>query len=229
MAKILFSAIAGDARNKIGGNVFTKSRFGNIVRTKVSPVQPRTNAQSAVRSAFTAFSKAWAATLTSAERAGWNSLAAANPRKDVFGNTITLTGLQLYNSVNLALQAIKVARMDSPPLNLTVGAPQGIVVVSAVGPPITLTVDGTVEPGADDVPVVYAVGPLNAGRTFVGSKFKQLEIFTAGTAGPWNIANAYAAKYGTLVAGQVVNVAVKYISNSTGAISALSTGSVVIA
>jgi len=69
MAKIQFSAVVGDARGKVGGNVFTKGRSGAVLRTKVSPVQPRSSFQRAVRSGFTAESKAWTGDLDDTQRA----------------------------------------------------------------------------------------------------------------------------------------------------------------
>ena len=60
MAKILFSAVVGDARKKIGGVVFTKGSTGAVVRRKVSPTQPRTQDQRNVRASFSSLSKNWA-------------------------------------------------------------------------------------------------------------------------------------------------------------------------
>ena len=120
MAKILFSAVVGDARKKIGGVVFTKSRFGAIVRRKVSPVQPRTNFQRSVRANFTATSKAWSGSLNDTQRQGWINLAAANPVKDRFGNSQVLTGLQMFERVNRNLHTSGFPPLTDAPLSLSV-------------------------------------------------------------------------------------------------------------
>lgn len=52
MALIKFGMMMTDARGKLGGHVFTKARNGATIRTKVSPANPQTSAQSLSRSIF---------------------------------------------------------------------------------------------------------------------------------------------------------------------------------
>jgi hypothetical protein len=120
MAKILFSAVVGDARKKAGGVVFSKSRFGSYIRKKTSPVQPRTTSQRGVRANFTANSKAWSGTLTSSQRLAYITLANANPVKDRFGNTQTLTGHQIFNKLNRNLHTIGQPLLTTAPTSLSV-------------------------------------------------------------------------------------------------------------
>jgi hypothetical protein len=128
MAKILFGGVVSDARKKLGGIVFTKGRFGAVVRKKVSPVQPRSNAQRGVRANFTGNSKAWSGTLTSAQRQAYINLAAANPKKDRFGNSMTLTGAQLFNSLSRNLHTCALNPLTTAPTGLSVDDPAGITV-----------------------------------------------------------------------------------------------------
>jgi hypothetical protein len=221
MAKVAFSAIVSDLRNKIGGNVFTKVRSGAMVRIKVSPTQPRTAAQQTVRSSFTAFSKAWD-TITEVQRDGWRSLAAGLPQKDIFGNTYYLTGIQLFQLANRNLASIGVAQISDAPASLSVGSPGTLTLVANHTGPV-LTIDAVTEPAAGEVPLIFATRPLNAGRLFVGNNRQILDAaIVAGTAGPWDVATLYAAKYGALAAGQNLNFGVRYINNTTGAGSLMS-------
>lgn len=128
MGKIIFSAVVGDARKKVGGVVFTKGHAGAVVRRKVSPTQPRSSAQRNVRASFTDFSKLWG-TLSDDQRAGWIALAALYPRKDVFGQSHTLTGLQLFQSCNRNLVSIGVSSpITDPPASLKAPYPGAITV-----------------------------------------------------------------------------------------------------
>jgi hypothetical protein len=52
MAKIKFGMMMTDARGKLGGHVFSKNRSGAYVRTKVTPVNGQTTAQTGVRAIF---------------------------------------------------------------------------------------------------------------------------------------------------------------------------------
>ena len=118
MALVTYGPIVSDARKKIGGVVATKGHAGNFMRKKVSPIQPRTQSQRNVRSSFTAISKLWAGGL-SGNVAGWNAFAKATPKKDRFGNSVTLTGLQLFQSLSRNLNTIGVAP-DHHPARVTV-------------------------------------------------------------------------------------------------------------
>lgn len=228
MAKVAFSAIVNDLRNKVGGNVFTKVRSGAMVRIKVSPTQPRTSAQTAVRANFTALSKAWD-TITQTQRNGWIALAASLPKKDVFGNTYYLTGLQMYQALNRNLQEIGVAAIDDAPASVSVGSPGALTLVAAETGP-ALTVDAATEPAADEVPLIFATRPLNAGRKFVGNNRQILDnTIAAATAGPWDVEALYSAKYGALAEGQNINIGVKYVNNVTGAGSGLSVAQIFVA
>jgi hypothetical protein len=230
MANIQFSALVNDARNKQGGTVFTKTRFGAMNRRKSSPVQPRTSYQTQVRSLFTLLSKRWATQLSATQLAGWRALATANPRSNVFGNSIVLTGLQMYQALNRNLQTIGVAIIDDAPASLTVGAPGTITLANAIGPPTTFTADGGTEPGADEVPVIVAAGPVNPGRQFVGDKYRLiLATIAAATAGPWDIKAAYDAKFGAQPVGVNLSVGVFYVNNVTGAKSGKATAQIVLA
>lgn len=230
MANIQFSALVNDARNKQGGTVFTKTRFGAMNRRKVSPIQPRTPDQTQVRALFTLLSKRWGSTLTSVQRAGWIALAQSHPRTNIFGNTIILTGLQLYQSLNRNLQSIGVAIIDAPPASLSVGSPGTITLANAVGPPTTLTVDAGTEPAVGEVPVVVAARALSPGRQFVGGLYRLILTTTAaGTAGPWDIKSAYTAKFGSQPIGVNVSVGVFYINNTTGAASQRATAQIILA
>jgi hypothetical protein len=217
MAKVLFSALVSDVRKKIGSTVFAKSRTGAYVRKKVSPTQPRTAAQRAVRANFTTNSKDWPGTLTATQRAGWNSLAASLVFKDRFGQSFKPTGLQLYQRANRNLSTISVASISDAPSSFSVGSPGTATLTATSGgtPAMSVAITGT--PVTNEVPVVWAAPPISKGRTFVGKKYTYLFKAAAATAGPYNILSAYIAKYGALVSGDNYNVEVSFINNLTGA------------
>jgi len=217
MAKITFSAIVGDARKKIGGNVFTKGRAGSFVRRKVSPVQPRSGSQRNVRASFTALSKAWSgATMNDTKRAAWNALAANYPVKDKFGASHTLTGLQMFQKLNRVLATMGVAAITTPPATLDAEYPGALTVVATVAGPNTLTVDFATDPTAACNAMIYAAKQQSPGRAFVGSGYRFLD--NAPAPGPIDISPKYVALFGGLIAGKKVPVLVKYGNITTGAV-----------
>jgi hypothetical protein len=216
MALIQFSAVVGDARKKVGGVVFTKARSGATVRRKTSPIQPRTQAQTGVRANFTANSKDWSTTLTAAERAGWNALAARITVKNRFGAAVHLSGFQFYQRISRNLSTIGLAPITDAPANLPSTSP-GTVTVAAVSAAHTLAVTETDDPGATFVPVIFATAPTSPGVTNIGKKYRYIFQAAAGTAGPYAAGADYVAKFGDWAVGQQIAIALVYIDNATGA------------
>lgn len=229
MAKILLGATLADARGSVGGATYTKGRFGAVLRIKVSPVQPRTGRVLNVRGLFSTLAKSWANTLTDAQRAGWNSLAAANPRTNVFGNSITLTGLQLYESVNRNIQITGAALIAAAPANLDVTNLLTITPTAADGAN-TFSVAFTATPlAAADYLVVHASGPFNAGRSYFGSKLKQIFVGAAASVSPANIHAAYIAIFGDLRATNKIQVRAFVIRATNGAASTPLSSDIIVA
>jgi len=216
MAKVVFSAVVGDARNKAGGVVFSKSKAGAIIRRKVSPVQPRTSYQRNVRACFTALSKLWGDPSMDANRAGWITLAGNSPQTDVFGNTIYLTGLQMFQRCNRALQAIEEAHILVAPAALVCGSPGALTVTANVAAG-TITVTNAVQATANEHPVCFAAPACGAGRKFIGNRCRQIVFGAAAQAGPFAVGQVYKDKYGAWAVGQRIFVELFFTRDDTGA------------
>lgn len=216
MAKVVFSAVVGDARGKTGGTVFTKGRHGAFIRRKVSPIQPRTSAQQNVRASFTALSKAWSgALMDDTKRAAWNALASAYPQKDKFGASHTLTGLQLFQKLNRQLATFGLGPIYDAPATLAAGFP-GTLTLTATSPS-TLSLNAATAPAAGENGAIFAAAQQSPGRTFVGARYRFIDVTGVATAGPWNIGPGYVNKFGALVAGRKVPVRIHYTTVATGA------------
>jgi len=228
MAKVMFGPIVSDARKKIGGVVFSKSKFGAYVRKKVSPVQPRTTSVRQVRANFTANSKAWSGTLDNAARLSFVQLAATLTKKDRFGQSQTLTGAQLYQSISRNLHTCGVAPLTVAPTDQAVSDIGGIVLAEVVSEtsPLTgpgITVDVTNVPQNDECLVITAAAPQPAGRAFIGKgKFRIIKVFdpwpgSPAISLPEDITADYEAKFGQLVVGQTIHLAANVINTTNGA------------
>lgn len=134
MARIKMGALAQDVRGSLNGTVFARNRGGAYVRSKVSPVQPVSEWSSAARAGFSAVAKRWASVLTDAQRAGWSAFAAVHPFINVFGDSITLSGIAFYQAVNQRVRLCGGSWVDNAPLTFVVGDLGSITVVAtAVG------------------------------------------------------------------------------------------------
>ena len=97
MAKIKYSALVQEMRNKLNGSVLSKNRYGNYVRNKTTPVNPQTVFQQNQRSRLSAVSQAWSS-LSEEARRGFARLAENHPYTDIFGDQKKLDGKAMFSA-----------------------------------------------------------------------------------------------------------------------------------
>jgi hypothetical protein len=158
VANILFGAGIADARGAVGGIVFSRGGGGSIMRTKVKPVNPASEAQVLRRAMVSNLSCRWSATLTNAQRAAWTAYAAGTTWTNKLGQAIVLSGNQAYMYINGSRVAAGLALTDTCPLLPGV----------AITPSATITAEGA----GNTITVVAAptgfvvADPLNAIAVF---------------------------------------------------------------
>ena len=228
MAKIQFTAAIGDMRGSIGGVVATANYAGAFLRSKTSARKSATSPQQAIRGNLYSQSKAWSDILTAAERANWIAWAGTYSRPEMFNPTQYLTGLQFFLGANQALKQIGRGPITDTAGTWTVGAPSGCVLVwdDVLR---TLTVNGAVGPGADDVPTIFATPMVRAGRASTKSLQRSLTYADAGLPGPWDISDVYQTKFGTFIEGRGIFIKLLYTNQNNGCQSAYSVNSVLLA
>jgi hypothetical protein len=124
MAKIeLTSPIAG-IRGTIGGVTYSANRAGPYARAWGLSTNPRTARQVNARNNLSAWSKAWNA-LTSSNRTGWNTYAAAaaQAKTDSLGNTYYASGFNWYIAINEDRELAGLAATNTAPAAAAPAAP----------------------------------------------------------------------------------------------------------
>lgn len=228
MAKVKFSALISDMRNKLNGSVFSKNRAGAFLRNKVTPSNPQTVAQNAARALLTSFSQGWRA-LTDAQRQAWNTAVSDWATTDIFGDIKNPTGLQLYVKVNTNITNAGGTPVSDPPLKVGVSAVDSISVAAAAG---AGTMTATFAPSpvpADTTLYIEATEQLSPGINNATSRFRAVSTVAAAGTSPANIFAAYTAKFGSLIEGKKVFVRVKFINKLTGEVSQPLTASTLVA
>lgn len=126
-----------NASGSIGGQTFSRNRFGQYARARAIPVNPRTALQAAVRSTFAQMCAQWSL-LTANQRGQWAEYAAAIPRVDVFGQPISPTGRNVFIGNNcLRIQSGLAAVLDGP-TTLTLPELTTPVITVTAGDPISV-------------------------------------------------------------------------------------------
>ena len=99
MAKVLDVPTSGS----VGGVTHSHGRAGQYIRARRMPCQPvGSGRRGVIRAAFGAASGAWAG-LTQTVQAAWTSYADSHPYSDSLGQSIKLTGHQMFVAINTML------------------------------------------------------------------------------------------------------------------------------
>lgn len=162
------STILTQASGSLAGTVFSRNRGGAYTRNRSKPVQPLTPLQVSVRLAVKQSANLYATVLTNTQREGWAAFAASNPQPNGTGGTMTLSGIAMFNKVNVPLilsGGSGAAVLDSPGAvtflaALTPGPTMGI----AAGV-LTIDVINSVDFAIGDMIAIYITKACSAGKT----------------------------------------------------------------
>lgn len=219
MAKVKFGQGVADLRGKVGGSVFSRNASGAYLREKVSPVNPLSPKQIAIRSLLSDNSKLWAS-LTSVQREAWEALARAYPRTDVFGNSVSLTGIAQFQACNLVLSQCESTNLTVAPSDLEVEevALSSALVISVATRQLAFSVDN--DPGLNPRQVyVNLTRAHSPGKRFVKNLFRFLIHEEVGSPGPSSFTFDIPADFGNVVLGDTMTAWVRLANTTNGALS----------
>ena len=148
--KVKWGLMVTEGRGKLGGHVASKNRASAYFRTKVTPVNPQSTAQNTVRSRLTTRAQAWKG-LSAANRAAWNAAVGDFQKTNIFGDTVSPSGFNLYCMLNNNLLAAGQSAIAAPPIPEAVND----IIIGAL----------TVAAGAGTVSLAYTAG--SAGSTIL--------------------------------------------------------------
>jgi hypothetical protein len=228
MAKVKFSALISEMRNKLNGSVFARNRGGNYLRTKVTPVNPQSLAQVQARALLTQFAQSWRG-LTQAQIQAWNAAVDQWSTTDVFGDSVTPSGSALYIRLNINISLAGGTAINTPPSPVGADALTGLSLAADAG---AGDFDVTFAPAA--VPAGHAMfvettPMLSPGISNANNRFRRIATLAPAATSPADLATEQIAKFGALVAGQKVLVRAKFINQLTGEVSQSLKASTIVA
>ncbi len=161
----------GAASGAAGAMVASRAKTTQYLRARVTPVNPRSIFQSAVRDSVKTLVGRWASVLTDEQRAAWNVYAANVSRTNRIGDSINITGIAWYvgnNTPRLQAGLAVVDDLGGPGFAYDLGNPSfGATDIDAAGATATINWDAGFQPIANDSTssmLVYASKPYNPGR-----------------------------------------------------------------
>lgn len=220
MVKIKYGGGVAQMSGSEAGRTYARNRGGAYIRNRTTPLNPSTPSQQSVRATLSQLSKDWSNLLTEEERDGWAAFAEVNPINDVFGESINLTGSQMYVRLNARLDEAGQTLLSVAPANQNVDALTSATLTFDIGTGnVELTFLPTPVP-TDTCLIVKATPGLNPGINYVRNKLRTIGTFNAAEASPVDIEAEWVAKFGTLpIVGQRVVVQAHFLDHTTGAVS----------
>ena len=182
---------------------YSHNRAGQYTRNRRAPVQPiGTGRRAFIRAAFGNASQAWS-TLDPETQAAWSSYAAEYPVTDSLGQSITLTGQQMF--ISIFTQSINCGSGTTPavPASRTqdVISPAAISWGTIAAPLFTVTWT----PGGDaNFVLVAASAPVSPGVSFMKTFWQTAT--PAANLGTLAIRTEYEAQFGSTSVGQKIFV-----------------------
>lgn len=209
MAKIKFGMMMTDARGKLGGQVFSKNRAGAYVRTKVTPVNPRTAAQQLSRSILGTLSASWSG-LTEQQRRAWNAAVDDWQRTDIFGDLRKPTGKNLFTSLNKELIQSSQSQVALPPEKVVI--PEVLIDSASIS-----TLDGEIEVTTQGDSTGFtiqlsATPSMTQGTTFIDDKLRVIHYYAGGVNSTVPLSDFYPDRFGTPELGANIWVQIKLIA-----------------
>jgi hypothetical protein len=193
---------------KLGLTVTWPGRNVLIRRTLVTPRNPRSGAQLAVRQSLSTQAAAYDQ-LSDAEQEAWIAAAAQMQTKPTLGQSGPLTGLQLFTKVNCALLAIKGTPVTLPPVKSRLNPlPIDALNITNTGGAIALKLHTTDAP--PDGTMLRACAPQKSGRR-QGVSYRLLGTLDTPTDGSVDITSVYTTRFGVPAVGSRVFVSVNAV------------------
>lgn len=173
MATVRYSSVVSDIRGSINGTTYSRNRGGAYAKVRVTPVNPRTAAQTRVRTNFRVLSQAWRA-LGAYYQASWAAAAPSYIIYNRLGDPTNPSGAQLYHRVNFYRLNTGLSVTATPPAVDTLPTTTFLTFVadtSGMTPVLTLSWTGVGSAGSHfQVNLTYVT---SAGVTYVSrSRFK---------------------------------------------------------
>lgn len=171
------------------GLTASHNKGGLYFRGRTVPTNPNSTRQQITRSVLGALSSSWTSSLTAAQRAAWNDYAANTPLVDTLGNSINVTGLNMYIRAN----ATREQRNIYVPAALLTTISDAPTIFNTGVPPTSVTAfegDFTTPPGTVSLDINYAAPlpadgdvfffiapPQTAGTTFYKGPYQMATVF----------------------------------------------------
>lgn len=190
MALVKYGGGIVQMSGSVAGNTYARNRFGNYMRARTKPINPKSSRQVAARIIMMYLAEQWRESpMTDAIRAAWATYADSVNWQNKLGEVVKLTGYQHFMRSNTAILALggTLVTAGPPDLGLPPGDPAFVVnPPSAAGQNVDVDFDDTFDWCAEDDGYLsmYMGRPQNPTRNFFDGPWRRWISIDGDTAVP---------------------------------------------
>lgn len=170
--------LGSQVSGSIGGTTFSHNRGGAYIRSRAVPVNVNSPRQVAVRVGLSQTSFSWTNDLTEEERAGWNLYAQNVAWTNTIGESIQLSGFNMFLRTNMARRDAGLPLLKTAPTVFTLGdLPSTFTPTLDVSDQNVSIAFNDTDPWANEVGGfvnVYMGRPFNVGITFFNGPWQYI-------------------------------------------------------
>ena len=204
------------AAGSIGGTTFQRNPVATQVRVKPLPILRRTVYTNAERGYAGQYARTWA-TLSAAQRTGWQTVADSIVWYNKFGDVIRGLGYWLFLQSSLNMRMLTLTPITTALPTIVLPAITGASGNLAVAGSFNVSWSAPNPVPAQNRWAVFCSPPMSAGRSAQYGKLRFIGSFATGAAPPVNIYSFYIARFPTpRVVGQVIFVEIVPYDSASG-------------
>lgn len=220
------SALVTAVSGSIGGMTGSHNRGGQYLRARVIPTNTSSEQQQEVREAIGTLSNNWNNVLTEDQREAWRGYAFNTPSVNAMGDSIKLSGLNMYTRCNVPrIQAAKAVVDDAPLTFDSSPTPTGLLFSVEDGGNFTFSALGGDPSLVTDFGLIFISRPQNAGINFFAGPYRfagSFALVVTGEFGEVGGNNPFPAATGQKVFARVC------ITRADGRLSGSATASAIV-
>jgi len=208
MAQVKYGSGVIQISGSIAGDVYARNRFGNYIRPRTKPVNPKSSRQIGIRVIMMFLAEQWRESpMTDTIREAWQTYASSVNWLNRLGEQVTLTGFNMFIQCNSARLTAGGSLITAAPtvLGLPPGDPTFAVAGSASTQELSVTFDPLFDWNIidDGLMSVYMGRPQSPSRNFFGGPYRFADAIEGDTASPPTSPATMTAPF-TLVEGQKI-------------------------
>lgn len=219
MALIRTGGVVGQISGGLGGDVFSRNRYGSYVRARTVPITSTTEAAMSAKARMTIATQAWQG-LSAARKLSWKEWGLNNPTINRIGQQIHLTGHASYVGVKIRTLIAGTGAINDPPITPAPYGLESLSLAADIGPGNFAFTFGQTPLGATQYLWIEAAVADSPGINYIENIKRYVGISAAAQATGYDPQAQIEAVFGALVVDNVVHCLVSVFDSANGQLSA---------